>query len=335
MRQELSFNLNLLPFTSACLNATANCTYAKLDAKLVPDNDQNARIQARIKSQLDYQFQAFDISVVNSTISSNVAATLWKSSDINPKIVVCYGGGIDSTVLAFKLLDLGYRARDIQLLYIDYHGPWSVKEAKVANSLMPRLNRLFGFNTAYLDLYASPQFLVKNYIVPGRNAMLAELAKEIFQSTSQIVIASNFKQDDSAGARDKGRVFFGDMTDIFSMLHGPTQCWSPVLHRSKMQALLDLDSPEVLQMILQSTTSCYSFDSLACGHCYACFKRNLLLNTLRYVKKLDLVWDSIVMLDFTKDDLPEIYKEFLDREREKGRKFAPEIEDMLKTKLCS
>jgi hypothetical protein len=116
------------------------------------------------------------------------------------------------------------------------------------------------------------------------------------------------------------------MTDILGI-----RCWSPVLHRTKLQALLDFENPQVVQKILSVTTSCYDEASSACGTCYACFKRNLLITTLRHDYEIgkQINWENIPHIDIATDTLPEVYFEYAEREIAKGRKFSSAIMDRI------
>lgn len=307
-----------IPFTSACLNEGVG---------IGVDTDNPEVIKS-----LQYQFNPFGFTILEKPsffkLNLSPITMIGNFEDKKVKHVICFGAGIDSTVLAFKLLDYGIPAEEICLLYIDYNGPWSKKEAFLANQVFENVlaKPLKGCKYVHSKLDLVPSNLINGYIIPGRNGMVMELAYRLFKPQS-IMLAANYKKDDASGALDKGRIFFGQMTDIFSKeAQRLVQCWSPVLHQTKLEALLSI-KPAYIQDILQHTTSCYDETNKACGVCYACFKRNLLVQSLKE-KLIDLNWFLIPHVDLT-GKLPEIYYEYAKREKQKGRRFTPTIEGLL------
>lgn len=307
-----------LPFTAACLLSRDQQVFCPTQNK-------------RIEEHLRFQFGSFGFDKFNQVnMPAKITLTSWRNTlNRTPKHIVCFGAGIDSTVLLYKMAQM-FKQSDILAFYLDYGGPWSAKEKVRAAAVrkavaydLPGIQWMAGEVRTSND---KPLGLIKGYILPGRNAMFMELAAELWPDAEDILLAANYKKDDTVGAVDKGRLFFGDMTDILGI-----RCWSPVLHRTKLQALLDLDNPGTVQKILTMTTSCYDETSSACGTCYACFKRNLLCTTLKHDYEIgrQFNWENVPHIDIATDTLPDVYFEYAEREVAKGRKFSNAIMDRI------
>jgi 7-cyano-7-deazaguanine synthase in queuosine biosynthesis len=323
----MAISIQHIPLTAACLHDGVGIGHVAMDRK--------------VDSYLKYQFGAFGKSFFESvefdSVDLNISVVQY--SPKTPEYVVCFGAGVDSTAMIYKLVDLGIPAEKLSIVYVNYGGPWSTKEnlqaLKVFESLKP-LGKFEALNVEVLPSFPKSS-LVNGYIVPGRNGMLMELATRIYWNVYHtaplgVFLAANYKKDDSVGAIDKGRIFFGSMTDILSSrYHQLVQCSSPVLHQSKLEALLSIAHiPGALQNILEVTTSCYDSESNACGSCYACFKRNLMLNTLKDLN-LKLDWTRIPHLDLQNLDMKTeiLYLEYTQREKAKGRAFSNSCEKVI------
>lgn len=319
MQVLMSVQSSALPLTTACVVEGTKVALVTQDH--------------RITQHLKYQFGGFGIFEFQQIPPGyvHIRTDSWEAG-VDPKHVVCFGAGVDSTVLLYKLIyGLKVPANDVVALYVNYKGPWSEKEYRQALKVEQTLQKDFpDLKFQYVALKTRKIRLINDYIVPGRNAMFMELASNLYPNAESILLAANYKKDDSSGALDKGRLFFGDMTDILSQARGHiVQCWSPVLHQTKLQAILELltfklprTGNEIIQDILAVTTSCYDSESEACGICYACFKRNLALNTLKNEIHLPLDWSKIPHIDFLNDAIPSAYQAYLQREIAKGRKFS-------------
>lgn len=325
------------PLSFACLHS----------GKAIGLSDKLANDELLV-GHLAYQFGAFITKEFEKPSFESLRITKVESVGNIERVrqAICFGAGIDSTVLGFKMNNLCVDPKDLCFVFIDYNGPWSDKEAKQARRVYDQVlaKHLPGCSYLHLKLDHKPSNLIKGYILPGRNGMLMELALSYLYSVGANVyscmLAANYKKDDTSGAIDKGRVFFGQMTDMMSKKFGKMiQCWSPVLHESKLEALIGFKHPDkiqVIQDILTHTTSCYDGEDQACGKCYACFKRNLVIHTLKYgsTGMFHLDWSKIPHIDL-EGELPEVYREYIQREKAKGRKFSYAVEEAFAKHLAN
>lgn len=241
--------------------------------------------------------------------------------------VILMGCGVDST-LAVLYAHFALRMnlpKTTLLLYVDYHGPYSKKESLVALKLLPSLSKTLEVDTTHISLNLSsiPQSaLIKGYILPLRNAMLAGVAASFLRKKGgEIWIGANYRKvdDDPGAAVDKSRRFFGDMTELLSAQWGrPARVMSPFLHLSKAETVrwaMSALGVEMTQWWLSQTTTCYHPTERRCGSCYACFKLAMM------VKSTGLELDGLYL---AKVEAQPDFRTYLQREAAKGRKLPTE-----------
>jgi 7-cyano-7-deazaguanine synthase in queuosine biosynthesis len=194
------------------------------------------------------------------------------------KLAILFSGGLDSTLATFHSEDIkGYDPDEISLYHIDYGSPYSTKEYEVACKLHKQYFAPLSFHHVRMAKCTwTEDQMHKGYIIPLRNTVLATVAA--VSGVSEIWVTSNFRKiDDEPGAAiDKGRRFYGELSDILSMQLGrPITVASPFLHITKtqtLQAWMDRYAIREAQDLLNSVISCYSPQQGRCGRCSACMK---------------------------------------------------------------
>jgi 7-cyano-7-deazaguanine synthase in queuosine biosynthesis len=236
------------------------------------------------------------------------------------RLVIMYGGGVDSTIAAYHAIKgLHYPFEQVCLVQVSYGAPYEKKEEIAFRELAPFFTNL-GISCVNLALtpridHLDEKGMPKGYIIPFRNAMLAAIGA-MYGETVWIV-ANYRKVDDEPGAAvDKNRRFYGLMSQVLSEVYRePRRVESPFLHMSKADTIRyfrEMVGRKKAIEVLRKTTTCYHGEHHRCGTCYACAKFLLAVN--------DAGLATDFLDQFATDPLesPQ-FQEYLQRELNKGR----------------
>lgn len=208
------------------------------------------------------------------------------------KAIVCFSGGMDSTVLATSYLKQGF---SLGLLSFNY-GQRHVKELKAAANVAGYLDNLEIKPVSHqvVDLscigdlltgsaLTDPEYDVPDghytaesmrvTVVPNRNAIMANIAIGVASAAEADVIAMGMHAGDHAIYPDCRPEFVKSlrqtMTWALKGFHTP-RLETPFLHRTKTEIAsfgADLEAP------LHLSWSCYKGGEIHCGKCGTCVER--------------------------------------------------------------
>ncbi len=203
-----------------------------------------------------------------------------------PKCVLCYSGGLDSTVLLYQLRKEGY---DVHCLSVNY-GQRHDREVNHALRLCKELN--VDFRTIYIDLKRtvlldckSSQIndsvpvpdghytdeTMKATIVPNRNMILLSLATALAISLKAPIIAYAAHAGDHAIYPDCRPEFVVGMAAVIRCCDWyKPDLITPFLDRSKAD-IVKLGAE--LGVPFEKTYSCYKGGEKHCGRCGTCVER--------------------------------------------------------------
>lgn len=227
------------------------------------------------------------------------------------KLAICFGAGIDSGIAYYWATHtLGISPKEVCLVWVDYGQPYAGKECcfcDIFEKYLAGKNLYKWWTTA-----PPPEFekkLISNaaYIIPARNLLLAAVAAMF---SDRIWVIGHKREDWSVGAPDKTPEFFTRTSRLFSEFYEKSIIVeSPFIDRSKRDTILWYRDEGLSMDLLTQTTSCYAPIERKCGVCLACAKRYSTFKSL-----------GIQEAGYTTN--PEDgarYREFMDRERQKGR----------------
>ena len=202
------------------------------------------------------------------------------------RVIVLAGGGLDSTVLAYKLKDEGH---DIDLLSFDY-GQKHHKELNYAFRTAVRLDARFDV----VDLTGVGSLLtgsaltdpsveiptgtydadtMKATVVPNRNAIFATIAAGIAISRGAKAIALAVHAGDHEVYRDCRPAFISALRVLLRASLGPDYgVYAPFIAYHKYQ-IVKLGAK--LGVPFSKTWSCYAGGEKHCGKCGTCVERKL------------------------------------------------------------
>jgi 7-cyano-7-deazaguanine synthase len=209
------------------------------------------------------------------------------------KAVVCFSGGMDSTVLATSYLKQGM---DLDLLSFDYGQRHKEREFLAGARVATHLDNLgiHSVRRRVVDLSSvtelltgsaltDPEFEVPDghytdesmrvTVVPNRNAIMANIAIGAASASGADVIALGVHAGDHAVYPDCRPEFVKAlrqcMVHALKGFHTP-RLEAPFLHRTKAEIA---SFGEALQAPLHLSWSCYKGGELHCGKCGTCVER--------------------------------------------------------------
>jgi len=192
-------------------------------------------------------------------------------------VVILYSGGLDS----FSMYQMAIRTNiDIlDLVYFDIGHDYAWKEIESMHKMgmtQVKVHKIdWSPNTVEKDGSDSGSI-----IIPGRNAVFAQLAASIYQPDE--IWMGALKGEDHAGSTDKNQVFLDVMNAQLGYVHSPfakvPRVKFPFIEKgwSKLDMVRTmLNGYGISAEVLMQTSSCLSGDTeLPCGRCVVCARMN-------------------------------------------------------------
>lgn len=205
-----------------------------------------------------------------------------------PDTVLIYSGGLDSTVLLYKLIHEGRKIAPLSIAYGQRHE----KELEAAARIIANLRALNNPVAAHLIVAIPPVLFkgssqtsveipvplghyaeetMKATIVPNRNMVLLALANAYAQSIGADLVTYAAHGGDHAIYPDCREDFVEAMDRaFFRSSWNPPRLTAPFLHMDKT-AVVKLGAE--LNVPFHLTWSCYQGRALHCGRCGTCVER--------------------------------------------------------------
>lgn len=201
----------------------------------------------------------------------------------NKKAVCIMSGGMDSTLGAYMVKEMGY---DIVALHFNYGQRTEAKELSCFKNICDALN----VSSSYvLDLDFFPQIAASALTdksieipttgleegipityVPFRNGIFLSLSTALAEKEGAEIISIGVVEEDSSGYPDCRESFISSMEQSINLGtkdETKIKIYMPLVHLSKSQIVkhaLKLNVP------LELTWSCYKDEDAACGVCDSC-----------------------------------------------------------------
>jgi 7-cyano-7-deazaguanine synthase len=196
-------------------------------------------------------------------------------------------GGLDSTTLAFHLLDQG--TVDITPLFVNYGHHCAATELSTAQAVLPKqlVNRLAVLDVSGIYLGSSSRLIREpnlwsdsvshdDLYLPYRNLMLITVAAAYAQAHGRSVVYAAFINSNHALELDCSAKFFSELHGLLSN-YGSVEIKMPFKEMTKTEVArraLALNVP------IGITFSCQAQSEVPCGACPNCVDR---LDALRAV----------------------------------------------------
>lgn len=208
------------------------------------------------------------------------------------KTVILLSGGIDSTVLLYRLIAAGH---DLTPLYINYgHFPYTGELAAVKailpSHLLDRLAiitlpgiRALGSGSLigeYPTNLSSKEHWFKYEFFPNRNMILISLAAAYCHKTGAQNIAVGFVGENSYS--DTTIAFVDAMSVALKASVGDMLIIAPYAEQSREVVITDAARYNVP---IERTFSCNSLGDRHCQFCVSCFEREQAINRLRDLRE--------------------------------------------------
>lgn len=192
-------------------------------------------------------------------------------------VVLCYSGGLDSTVLLYQLLSEG---KAVKALGFDY-GQRHSRELGSAYEITRRLN--VPFDVATVEFPASN--LVAAYrapvdepligtptVVPCRNLVFLTMASAFAYSLKADAVAIAAHLGDFAVYPDCRSPFLAAAEQLIRATYGNSLHFlAPFLTKTKAEIVA---LGKELRVPFTETWSCYAGEAMPCGKCGACIERS-------------------------------------------------------------
>lgn len=200
------------------------------------------------------------------------------------KTVLSYSGGLDSTVLLYKLIAEGDEVHCLNFHYGSKHNDTERIQAKkicAQNSVpfidieLPFIDKLFNSDLLQsgknLPLGHYSEASMKQTVVPGRNTIMLSIAIGYAESCNAKRVAIANHADDHGTYPDTRPEWVASMGLV--AYHGTFEhikLYAPFTHLRKYE-LCQLG--QELNVPLKDTWTCYAGGSIHCGECGACTSR--------------------------------------------------------------
>lgn len=199
------------------------------------------------------------------------------------RTVLIYSGGLDSTVLLYKLLADGH---EVKALTIDY-GQRAEREIDYARAICseedvdhrivdlrclgPLLSSTLTSNELQMPLGHYNQESMKATVVPNRNMIMLSIAGGWAISLKYENVAYAAQVGDYGTYPDCREPFIKAMGDVLQLADWhPIQLWCPFARMSKCDIIR---LGKQLEVSFEKTWSCYSQNEVQCGVCSSCIAR--------------------------------------------------------------
>lgn len=200
------------------------------------------------------------------------------------KTVLSYSGGLDSSVLLYKLLSEGDEVHCLNFQYGSKHNETERQKAKAIcaqNSVpfidieLPFVNKLFNSDLLKsgndLPLGHYSEASMKQTVVPGRNTIMLSIAIGYAESIKAQRIAIANHADDHGTYPDTRPEWVVSMSLV--AYHGTFErikLYAPFTHFLKSDICV---LGEKLNVPFKETWTCYAGGTVHCGECGACTSR--------------------------------------------------------------
>lgn len=208
------------------------------------------------------------------------------------KTVILLSGGIDSTVLLYRLIAAGH---DLTPLYINYGQLPSDGELSAIKTILPSnlLDRLIiidipGIRSLgsgsligeYPANLSSKEHWFKSEFFPNRNMILISLAAAYCHKTGAQNIAVGFVGEDSYS--DTTIAFVDAMSVALKASIGDILIVAPYAGQSREVVIVDAAK---FNVPIERTFSCNSLGDRHCQYCVSCFEREQAITRLRNLRE--------------------------------------------------
>jgi 7-cyano-7-deazaguanine synthase len=197
-----------------------------------------------------------------------------------PATVVLVSGGVDSTVLLYRLVRQARTAeRQVHPLFIDYAQRAAPLEYEAADWHCRRLRlKLFRLDLSRVgEAFRRPQSMKLHIPLPHRNLVVLSLALSYVALVGANALALGVIRDDVDRYPSASLPFLRVFRELALTL-APTSFETPLLDWSKDRVVAE---GALLGVDFEHTYSCMLGRRLHCGHCTQCRRRDAALSELR------------------------------------------------------
>ena len=205
---------------------------------------------------------------------------------MNKRVILLASGGLDSTTMAYWLLDKGI---DFIPLFIKYGQHCVDTELETLKSVLPKtyLNKIEIIDISSVYKYSSSKFInevnlwedpitADDLYIPYRNILILTLAASFAQSLNIKEVYSAFINSNHAKEIDCSKEFFSRMEMMLGE-YGAIKIKMPFLEMTKFEVAqigIKVKAP------IGKTFSCQASSEIPCGACPNCVDRLEALNNL-------------------------------------------------------
>ena len=198
---------------------------------------------------------------------------------MSKKVILLASGGLDSTTMAYWLIDQGI---DIIPLFIDYGQHCAKTELETLKDVLPKTykGQIEILNVSDIYKYSSSRFIneanlweekitADDLYIPYRNILILTLAASFAQSLNINEVYSAFINSNHAKEIDCSKDFFSRMEMMLGE-YGSVKIKMPFLEMSKLEVAqigLEIKAP------IGKTFSCQASAKTPCGACPNCVDR--------------------------------------------------------------
>jgi len=193
------------------------------------------------------------------------------------RVVVCFSGGLDSTVLVYKLVDEGHEVLPLAFDYGQRHSrelssAFEICKRKKLDLVIykvefPAGNLVAGFR----DTQAEP-LVGSATVVPCRNLVFLTMGAAYAYSQAADAVAMAAHAGDHAVYADCRTPFLVAVEHLIRATYGDTiKFLAPFLAMSKAEIVT---LGQTLKVPFSETWSCYAGLAMPCGTCGACIERS-------------------------------------------------------------
>jgi 7-cyano-7-deazaguanine synthase len=211
--------------------------------------------------------------------------------------ILCYSGGLDSTVLLYSLRSQGYKVRCLSVDYGQRHkreltfASFLCNEIGVEHQIadLSGLNRLFAGSSQTSKEIDVPEGhyaeeTMKATVVPNRNMVLLSLAGAWAVSTKSDYIAYAAHSGDHAIYPDCRPEFTSAMSEALRLCDWQhIELLTPFLYPKSMSKTDVVKLGATLSVPFELTWSCYKGGKEHCGRCSTCLERREAFNVAKVV----------------------------------------------------